>query len=461
MKSISRQLAEFSVALKYNDLPGEVVRQVKRFLIDSLGCAFGGYKSKDPKIVHRVIEELGGTRECTVIGSGLKTNAPNAALLNALMIRALDYNDIYWKADPSHPSDILPAALSLGEKLGRSGKDLITAIVIAYELEMRLCEIGVPGIREKGWHHATLTGFVSPVVAAKMLRLDVEKTVNAVGISACHTFSLGSVTAGKLTMMKNTVDPMATEAGVMAALLAQKGYAGPEPIYEGREGLMDCLGKDRNLEPLTKDLGKEFKIPECSMKPYPTEYLTHSPISATLELKHEHDLEAEDIEEIRVHTIARGVEILCDQDKYDPHEKETADHSMPYCIAVAAVDGQVVPASFKESRIRNPKILATAQKVKGVIDPELEKLFPAMQPTIVKIRMKDGKEFSKRVDYAKGDPRNPLSDDELRVKYSSLSILPPARDERLLDAVWNLEKVKSVAELMRLTVAPKKKAKPK
>lgn len=460
MKTISRQLAEFAVGLKYQDLPPEVIRQVKRFLIDTLGCAFGGYKAKDPRIVHRLVEELGGTRECTVIGSGLKTNAPNAALLNALMVRALDYNDIYWKADPSHPSDIIPAALSLGEKLGRTGKDLITAIVIAYELEMRLCEIGVPGIREKGWHHATITGFVSPVVAARMLRLNVEKTVNAVGISACHTFTLGSVTAGKLTMMKNTVDPMATEAGVVAALLAQKGYIGPEPIYEGREGLMHCLGKDWNLEPLTRGLGREFKIPECSMKPYPTEFLTHSPISATLELKHEHDIDADEVEELRVHTIARGVEILCDKDKYDPHEKETADHSMPYCLAVALVDGKVVPASFKESKIRNPKILAAAQKVKGVIDEELEKLFPAMQPTIVKIRMKDGREYTRRVDYAKGDPRNPLSDEELLVKYKSLSVLPPDRDERLLDTVWNLEKVKDVADLMRLTVQPKRKAKP-
>ena len=459
MSSISRQLAEFAVGLKYKDIPEEVVYQVKRFLIDSLGCAFGGYRSKDPQIVHKVIEELGGTRECTVIGSGLKTSSTNAAFLNALMIRALDYNDIYWKADPSHPSDIIPAALSPAEKLGKSGKDLITAIVIAYEIEMRLCEIGIPGIREKGWHHATLTAFTSPLVAGKILGLNVDKMVNAVGIAACHCFTLGSVTAGKLTMMKNTVDPMSTQDGLMAALLAKKGYMGPEPIYEGREGLVHCLGKDWNMDLMTKDLGKTFKIPECSMKPYPTEFLTHSPISATLDLKQEHQIDANDVEEIQVHTIGRGVEILCDKDKYDPHEKETADHSLPYCLAVAMVDGKVVPSSFKQSKIRNPKILEMCKKVKGVIDKDCEKRFPAMQPCKVKVTLKDGREFSKSVDFAKGDPRNPLNDEELLVKYKSLSILPEAQDNRLLDQVWNLEKVKNVADLMKLTVLKTKKKK--
>jgi len=456
MKSVSRQLSEFAVGLKFKDLPGDVVRDVKRFLIDTFGCAFGGYKSKDPKMVHRVVERLGGTRQCTVIGSGLKTSVTNAALLNALMVRALDYNDIYWKADPSHPSDIIPAALAMGEKLGKSGKDLIVAIVIAYEIEMRLCEIGKPGIREKGWHHATLTGFVSPMVAGKLLGLNVEKMINAIGISACHTFSLGSVTAGKLTMMKNTVDPMATEAGVMAALMAKEGYTGPEPIYEGREGLMDCLGEAWDLKPLTKGLGKKFKIGDCSMKPYPTEFLTHSPISAMLELKKAHNLEADEVEEIRVHTIGRGVEILCDKDKYDPHEKETADHSMPYCLAVALVDGQVVPASFKESKIRNPKVLENCRKVKGVVDKECERKFPAMQPCKVILRTKDGRELSKAVDFAKGDPRNPLSDEELLVKYNSLSILPPKDNARLLDTIENLEKVRDTAELMKRTVLKKK-----
>jgi 2-methylcitrate dehydratase len=459
MSSISRQLAEFAVGLKYQDLPDQVIHEVKRFLIDSIGCAFGGYKSKDPQIVHQVVERLGGAKDCTVIGSGLKTNMVQSALLNALMIRALDYNDIYWKADPSHPSDIIPAALSPAEKMGKSGKDLIVAIVIAYDLEMRLCEIGKPGVREKGWHHATLTGFVSPLVAGKILGLNVDQMVNAVGISACHTFTLGSVTAGKLTMMKNTVDPMATESGVMAALLAKKGYIGPEPIYEGREGLMHCLGKDWDMEPLTRDLGKKFKIPECSMKPYPTEFLTHSPISALLDLKREHGIEADAVKEIRVHTIGRGVEILCDKDKYDPHEKETADHSLPYCLAVALVDGQVVPSSFKMSRIRDSKVLENCQKVKGVIDEDCEKRFPAMQPCKVILVLQDGTELTKAVDYAKGDPRNPLSDEELLVKYKSLSILPEKQDEKLLDALWNLEKVKDVGDLMKRMVVKKGKSK--
>lgn len=453
MSSISTKLAEFAVNLKYEDIPENCVLEAKRFLIDSLGCAIGGFLVEDCEHMHELFEELGGKPECTVFGSGMKTNSPNAAFLNSLMIRAMDYNDIYWKADPSHPSDIIPAALALGEVRGRSGKDLIVGIIIGHEIEMRLCEIGRPGIREVGWHHATLTGFASPLVAAKMCGLSVEQTMNAVGISACHSGSFGSVTAGVLTMMKNTVDPLATRNGVLGALMAEKGITGPELILEGREGLRDAILTDWDTGPLLDTLGKEFKIPQCSMKPYPSEFLTHSPISAAIQIKKDNNLDADDIKEIVIHTIGRGVEILCDKDKYDPHSKETADHSLPYCLAVAFVDGEVTPESFSQKKIRDPKVLENCRKVKGVVDPELEKLFPDMQPTIVKAITKDGKEFVQRVDFAKGDPRNPMSEEELLVKFNSLAAAGMSEDARkkLVDAVMNLEKIDRVSDLMALT----------
>jgi 2-methylcitrate dehydratase len=154
---------------------------------------------------------MGGTEEATVIGYGDKIPAVNATLVNSLMIRALDFNDIYWKEDPSHPSDIIPAALAMAELVGASMEDVIVATVLAYEFEQRLCEFAVPGIRERKWHHATLTQFVSPIVAGKILGLSVDQMVNAIGISGCHNHTIGCPTAGKLTMMKNTVDPMATK----------------------------------------------------------------------------------------------------------------------------------------------------------------------------------------------------------------------------------------------------------
>ena len=152
------------------------------------------------------------------------------------MIRAMDYNDIYWKADPCHPSDLIAAPLALCESEGLSGKDLILATIIAYEIEMRLCEIGRPGVREYGWHHATLSAFAAPVAAGRVLNLTPEQMVSAIGISASRTFCPGAVTAGKLTNMKNTVDPWAGRMGAESALLAREGFSGPEHIIDGKEG---------------------------------------------------------------------------------------------------------------------------------------------------------------------------------------------------------------------------------
>ncbi|HFE65377.1 MAG TPA: MmgE/PrpD family protein, partial [Caldithrix sp.] len=194
MPIISHKIAEFAVDLKYEDLPQEVVEQTKRFVLDSIGCAFGGWNTEDVQVQHKLHQTIGGAGEASVLVSGVKLPMKHTALLNSLLIRALDYNDIYWEEDPSHPSDLIPAALSPAEALGKSGKELITAIVLAYEFEQRMCEFAHPGIRERKWHHATLTGFVSPIVAGKMLDLSVEQMVNAIGISGSHCCTLGAVT---------------------------------------------------------------------------------------------------------------------------------------------------------------------------------------------------------------------------------------------------------------------------
>jgi 2-methylcitrate dehydratase len=196
-KSISRQIAEFAVNLKYKDLSQRVDYEAKRFLYDSIGCAYGSFHTKDVNILKDLYQKMGGSAEATLIGFGDKLPAVNAALINSIMIRSLDFNDIYWKEDPCHPSDLIPAALAAGELADSSMKDVITSIVLAYEIEQRLCEFAVPGIRERKWHHATLTQFVSPIVAGKLLGLSVDQMVNAIGISGCHNYTIGCPTDEK------------------------------------------------------------------------------------------------------------------------------------------------------------------------------------------------------------------------------------------------------------------------
>ncbi|MCL5029253.1 MAG: MmgE/PrpD family protein [Bacteroidetes bacterium] len=475
-KSISRQISEFAVNLNYKDLPAEVINEVKRYLYDSIGCAFGGYHTKDVKILRDIYKKMRGSKEATIIGFGDKLPAVNVTLVNSLMIRALDFNDIYWKEDPSHPSDLIPAALAVGELVDASMKDVITAIVLAYEFEQRLCEFAVPGIRERKWHHATLTQFVSPIVAGKLLGLTVDQMVNAIGISGSHNHTIGCPTAGKLTMMKNTVDPMAVQSGVFSALMAKQGFTGTEKVFEGKEGFMDCFfgwdakdekvnpvkmqGRDSlgewkwDLEMLVGNLGKNFKILECGMKAFPTEALTHTHISATLKVVTKNNIQYDQIESVTVTTIARACDILFDPHKYRPESRETADHSLPYCIAAALVDHKITTQSFSDEKMKDPRIWEVIDKIKGEASTEFEKMFPAKQPSKVVIKTKDGKEFSEYLEFPKGDPREPMTEEDLDNKFNSLSdsLLTKAKQKSIKQMIFNCEKKKTRDFMEKLIV---------
>ncbi len=451
-ETITAAMSRWAAGLRFERIGEQAVHEACRYLLDSLGCAFGGYRQEDTRHALEVLDEIGGTGPGTVLGSGKKLDVVSASLANALMVRVMDYNDIYWQQDPSHPSDIIPAAIACAERKGSGGKELIVGIVLGHEFEMRLCEAAFPGIRERGWHHATLTAFASPIVAGRMLRLPWEQIQHAIGISASHHATLGAVTAGQLTMMKNTVDPMATQAGVMAALLAEKGYTGPEHVIDGKEGLAHCLGPEWKLEVLTEGLGESWRIERCGMKAFPTEALTHAPISAVLKIVRENDLQPEQVEKVHIRSLARAADILADPSKYDPRSKETADHSLPYVIAAALVDRQVTPAQFEIEKIMDPRVREQLDKVEVVADPEIEAAFPQLQRVIVTIHTRDGAQLKEQLDFPKGDPRNPLTDAEIEEKFDALAAPLLSRDARarLKKAVWNLEELDTVTALMDL-----------
>jgi 2-methylcitrate dehydratase len=444
-KSISRQISEFAVNLKFDDLPEKVVHEVKRYLYDSVGCAYGGYHTKDVNILRDIYLGMGGKEEATLIGFGDKIPTVNATLVNSLLIRALDFNDIYWKEDPSHPSDIIPAALAVGEMVDASMKEVIVAIVLAYEFEQRLCEFGKPGVRERKWHHATLTQFVSPIVAGKLLGLSVDQMVHAIGINGSHNHTIGCPTAGQLTMMKNTVDPMAVQSGVFAALMAQKGYSGTELVFEGKEGFMDVYGPDWDMDKLLGGLGENFKILECGMKAFPTEALTHTHLSTTLKVVKSNNITYDQIEQVTLTTIARACDILFDPHKYRPESRETADHSLPYCVACCLVDHGISTQSFSDEKLKDERIWQVIDKIKGVASEEFEKMFPAKQPSKVVIKTKDGKEFSEYLEYPKGDPREPMTTDDLQSKFNGLSaeLLSSERQEEIQKMIFDCENMKA------------------
>jgi len=457
---VSYDLAKWVAGLRYEDLSPECIERAKLFWYDSVGCALGGSKTEDAQILLAHHREMAGTAAnekgtgpCTCFVNGFATNPVDAAFLNSHMVRAMDFNDIYWKADPSHPSDLICGPLALCQLKGLSGRDLILGTVIAYELEMRLVEIGQPGVREYGWHHAALTGFATPFAAGRMLGLTEKQLVAAAGIGACRTLTLGAVTAGKLTMMKNTVDPWATRMGVEAAMLAARGFSGPEHVFDGKEGLFHVFGHAQHdgkpcafdAAGLTKDLpkatGDHYRILDCGMKSFPIEALSHAPLSAMMKIVAEHSINPDDVAEIRVEVIARAADILGDPHKYRPTSRETADHSLPYSLAVGLVDGKVTPLQFEDARVQDPALIPVMDKVKVVANQEFEARFPEFQPSRVTITLNDGTSHVQQVDVPKGDARDPMTPEEVKVKFDALGsdVLGQTGCDNLGELIMDLE----------------------
>ena len=451
--SITGKMADFALALRFEDIPAAALKEAKRFLLDSVGCALAAVRNEDMAAMYRFIARQGGTPEATLIGNGARTNAANAALMNSLLVRALDYNDIYWEQDPSHPSDIIFGAVSPAEAVGADGREALVAILIAYELEMRWCLACFPGVREVGWHHATLTQLVSPFVAGRVYGLDRDQLIAAAGISGSSHYTLGGVVAGHLTNMKNTADPLATQAGVLAAQMALEGYSGPVEVIEGKEGFQHVLHNvELKPEILLDGLGTKWLITDCGYKAFPTEALTHQPMSAVQGIMKEQGLVAEDLASIHIQTTTRGADILSDASKYDPQTKETADHSLPYCLAAVAADGGVYPNSFEPEKLFDPRIRTLLKKIKVVANAEIDGLFPGTKRAIATLTTNDGRTFTKTVDHAKGSPANPMSDDELIAKFraNASGVLDKAAQDKVIQATIDFEQQKDLAAYMRL-----------
>ncbi len=275
------------------------------------------------------------------------------------------------------------------------------------------------------------------------------------------------MTAGKLTNMKNTVDPWAARMGVESALLARGGFSGPEHMIDGKEGLFAVFdhvqykGEPAKFdgEALIADLPNRpkshYRILDCGMKSFPIEALSHAPLTAMMKSVKENEIKAGDVAEIKVEVIARAADILGDPHKYRPDSKETADHSLPYCMAVGLVDGMVTPLQFKEERVLDKALIPIMDKVKVVANEEFEALFPKFQPSRVTITTNDGKSHATRVDVPKGDPRDPMTEEEIAVKFTALGgeVIGKEQCKKLQSFIMSLETAKNLGGLFGLTTA--------
>ncbi len=454
---LARQFADYAVNLRFTDLPGPVVHEVKRRFIDSFATAVGAMDAEAFHIARRCALRMSGDKKASLLGGG-NSNAEWATFVNGLLIRYLDYNDTYLSLEPAHPSDNLAAVLGVGEAYGSTGQEMIVAAVLAYEIQCRLCDAS--SLRKHGFDHVTYGAISSALAACKLMKLDVTRTTHAVGLAGVCNTALRQTRSGELSMWKGCAFANAARNAIFAAELAAEGLTGPAPIFEGDLGFMKLLTGPFTVAPLGGTAiasGKQgFMMTETYIKFWPAEYHSQSAIDAALQLRPEVG-DTRNVKSIDIHTFDAAVDIIGkDPEKWRPRTRETADHSLPYCTAVALADGDVTAAQFEESRFTEPALLDLVAKVRVHRDAALSARYPAGIPNRLTITLADGKQLVKEVEFPRGHARNPMSDAEVEAKF--LRMAEPKygkqRCQQVLAACWKLESLKSAGELLKLLGQP-------
>jgi 2-methylcitrate dehydratase len=385
----------------------------------------------------------------TLFGTRKKTTPDLAAFVNGIMVRYFDYNDTYLSKEPAHPSDNIGPCFSVAESEHASGKDLLLSIILAYEIQCRLCDAA--DIRHRGWDHVCYGLPSTALATGKLMGLDTEKMTQAVNLALNSHITMRQVRAGELSMWKGCSFANAARNGVLSTLLAREGMTGPSPIFEGEMGFFKQVSGpfEMNIDDFGGRNGS-FKIAETYLKFFPAEIHSQTSIWAALEARKAIE-NPEDIVSVEIASHEAGYTILGkDPEKWNPLTKETADHSLPYIVGMALLERKIDNSSYTERKFRDPKILEFLKKITVVEDKTLSSMYPEAVANRVTVKLSSGKVVSKQVDYHKGHPKNPMSDAEVEEKFQRLTrkYLAKNRARRILDAVWNLEKAKDVAKLV-------------
>lgn len=455
-QTLAGRLARYSRELKYRRFPSETIHEVKRRLIDTFACALGGWPATPAQIARDAAQSVRLRSGASLLGSAWKTTPDLAAFANGTAVRFLDYNDTYLSKEPAHPSDNIAAALAVAEVAGAGGKRLIEAILLGYEIQCRLCDAAA--LRPRGWDHVVYGAFSTALVASKLWRLSETETVHALGLAGTANYALRQTRVGELSMWKAAAFANAARNGLFAASLARLGMTGPSPIFEGEKGVMQIVSGSFDLPPLPPE--GPFKILETYIKYYPVEYHAQSAVEATLRLREQlKDVKLDRIDEIVVRTSEVSHEIIGrDPEKWHPRTRETADHSLPYCVAVALLDGEVGLGAFDPGRVSDPKLHSFMQRIQVISDPELSAAYPEAIANTVEIRTGE-KVYTERVNHPRGHPKNRMTDTEVEEKFRRLAVplFSKRQIQSILDRLWDLEKERSIGALLALFKMKRKK----
>jgi 2-methylcitrate dehydratase len=448
-KSMLDHLAAFVTATKYEHLSESAIHQAKIRILDALACAIGALDGEPIKMIRAQIREFGGEGLCTLIGGG-RTAPDRAALYNSALVRYLDFNDSYLaKGETCHPSDNLGAVLAACEYAGRSGKDLLTALAVAYQVQCRLSDVAP--VRAKGFDHTTLGSYAVAAGVARALELDHSKTTNAIAISGTAFNALRVTRTGVLSNWKGLAYPNTAFSALHATFLAMRGITGPGEVFEGNKGFMDAISGDFELDWSKENLER---ITQTIVKRYNAEIHSQSTIEGVLELKQEYQFTGADIQRIDVEIFDVAYNIIGggeEGEKITVHTKEEADHSLPYIVAVAILDGQVMPGQYLADRIEYQDIQTLLRKVFVCPLDEFSRRFPAEMPSRIHITLNNGRVLTKEKRDYEGFLTRPMGWNTVTKKFEQLTLarISPQLQRAIGDAVANLDNIQ-VSELMSL-----------
>ena len=453
---LAEKLADWTHKLKYTDLTKDAVHEVKRRFIDSLATSLGAYGSKPARIVRRTALAVPVRRGgAVIVGTRQRTTPDLAAFANGAHIRYLDYNDTYLSKEPAHPSDNIAAALAVAQAAGRSGKDLILATVIAYEIQCQLCDAA--SLRTHGWDHVTYGAFSASLAAGKLWGLNREQMVHAQGLAGVCNIATRQTRTGQISMWKACAFSNACRNAVFAANLARQGFTGPHEIFEGPKGVFRQLtGGAFKVRLGSKRTG--YMINKTYIKYWPAEYHAQSSIDAALQIRRsftEDGYTWKDIDRLEMESFEAAVSIIgSEKEKWRPTSRETADHSMGYMTIAALIDGDVTRATFEPRRFTGKKYLKLLDRTTIVEAADLNRGYPDGIPNRLRLHMKDGRAYTKTVKYPRGHAGNPMSDREVEDKFRRLAegVISKRVQDTLLAEMWSLEKAAAVRNLWQFAV---------
>ncbi|MFC1558890.1 MmgE/PrpD family protein [candidate division KSB1 bacterium] len=443
------KLASFTVNASYDKISEAAREQLKIRLLDSLACAVGAVNGEIAAHIRNYLGETCTGRHCTLIGGGT-ADTDRAAFYNSALIRYLDFNDSYLgKGETCHPSDNIGAVLACSEYAGRNGKDFLTALAVAYQVQCRLSDVAP--VRAKGFDHTVQGSYAAAAGISKALNLDTAKTANAIAISGTAFNALRVTRTGLLSHWKGLAYPNTAYCCVHAAFLARHGITGPLEVFEGNKGFKDTISGQFEIDWSKEDLER---VTKTIIKKYNAEIHSQVSIENILEMKKEHRFTADDIEKIRIEIFDVAYNIIGggeEGDKTIVSIKEQADHSLQYIVAAAILDGTVMPAQYDNDRILRSDIQDLLRKVEVIPSEQYSRYFPDEMPSKITVILTDSREVTgEKRDY-EGFHTRPMRWETVidKFNYLSESFIDSSLREEIIDSVDNIEKIE-IADLMQL-----------